>query len=347
MRKELKKNFKTVSTITVIAETLIEKEKEETMYLEKTLYFTGDNLNLDILEEIDILLQKIEDITLRLEALKREYNLNEERYEWLDSSELEYFLYHYYDNWKHINPLNKKEYKSIINNIEDILNRKKDLKKKIEKEKEKSIARNKSYDETIPKIEEIDKISMQYDIILANASKRAKELEDLVNKIEEKEIVTKYVEFINQFLIDMALLSGLGTLARSKNLSWIALTSTLSLIMLKGLEKTYTKKSVKITYEAIDYNNEINESLNNLDNTSNTLDEAISKISIIKSKCLEQFEGYLEQIPKFSELIKRMDFIQKMLEEKKEDLKILSLKMKDNLEQNEIKMKQLRLLRTE
>ena len=95
----------------------------------------------------------------------------------------------------------------------------------------------------------------------------------------------------------------------------------------------------RMVYEAIDYSEEINRALNNLDLTSVLIDSTLENIVRLKARYQKEFSSYEYSFSSYSETIKKLNKMENAVLGNKIKIMKLQKQMKEKERQNNNKLK--------
>ena len=102
-----------------------------------------------------------------------------------------------------------------------------------------------------------------------------------------------------------------------------------------------------MVYETIDYSKEINNAINNLDDTSSLIDSTLDEVVKLKSKYINEFSKYENSISGYHDTIKKINKMENAILGSKIKIDIMKQRMREKERQNSNKVKRVKKLNSD
>lgn len=239
------------------------------------------------------------------------------------------------------------EYIEIINNISIIEQKQDKLSTNINDKKER-------LDITLQKMEEFENSYSSIEKVSKYIASFSKEQNDLIkniqDKVNESSIITKTAELQTELYLDYSkilastLLMAATTMippTKAGNILKLGLM-TISIANFTNAIKTTTKeKKVTTKTNYIDYESTIKSGLGNINNLDTLISNSIQDIKYLKKHFIKEMEEYKYAIPEYTDLLVKLDSVEKELISKKDIAKEYEEKLQNTLKKNNAKVKRL------
>lgn len=355
---EIRKRKLQKEIVDLIKKKLVNNINELEM-LQSELYVLNELDNGDIyLDECKQDVKEVKKLLSKVKALK-------EKYDYLkDNVDFEYML-EYGDDFLVDKILELKDICSrsdIKHTVEDykILEEYKFLYLKIDKLQENTIKleeyksnkveelkqRDIDFDEMKSHLYDVDREKERYDDFVKRQEIIFEELNDKIAKIDSHEEVTYRLKGFNQLLGNSFKYLGLLLVNPLKGLvPGIATQTLVTKNMVRNLYKNLEwEEDRRMVYDAIDYSNEINIAINNLDSTSSLVDSTLEDIVRLKSKYMNEFSQYEGSFSSYKDAIKKLNKIENAVLGNKIKIENMKIRMREKERQNENKLKMVKKL---
>ncbi len=277
--------------------------------LESELYFFGKDNDRELeLKKIQEIKNRIEDIINKIDSIKREYNILKDNY--LDDIidlddkllvddiiDYKYLLDNINDNERLVKDYKLlDEYKNLCDKLDEIDSITEDIVRRNEDKVIDYINIDKRYkaicEDTI-KLDDIDK-NVSYEIECQN--KYLDELIKKVSKIDRKEYTIYKMKGLGDLISNS--LKYMGLMMVSPFLGFlpsIAASTIATKNMIKNIRNNMELEEIKkVSYEAINYNSDINNKLNDINYAYYVIDDVLSEISRLKRDFLVQYNSSIK-----------------------------------------------------
>lgn len=341
IEKMIKKNYYEIQGIKYELEILEDKEKDEI-----------------ITEEIEKLIDELEKLIRKFEKIKEAFYQNnfEEIYNHPnDDSYINHLIEEYKTSFKNNNlqeatilQINQiEEYIELINEVINVENKKDDLNKTLNDKKYELGIRDDEFEKAKDEYSDIEKINnyiesfiTEQDIILKDIEYKVNTAENITKKAEYKsELAINYTRLLTSTLL-LATTNVLPFNRRGGLLKTGLMAA--SIIGLASAVRIRTKESKVITNVSFtDYETELRSSMITIDDMTSMINNAMLDIKFLREDFIKEFSEYTNAIPEYTELITKLDTIEKDLTVKQEIAKEYDKKVKDTVNKNNIKIKRL------
>ena len=172
------------------------------------------------------------------------------------------------------------------------------------------------------------------------------ELNDKISKIDSYERINYKLKGFNQLLGNSFKYMGLLLINPLKGLvpgivTQTVITKNVVSNLYRNLEWEENKK---IVYNAINYADEINIALNDIDNAALMIDSTLEEVIKMKSKYINEFSKYEGSFSSYKDAIKKINKIENAVIGNKIKLEKIRENMKEKERLNDIKMKKVKKL---
>ncbi len=363
--EDISKNI-IIDDLTIKNDTLqeIEKMLRSDRYEIERISYELNNLKKEeeqddnTINEIEDLIERLNNLIRRFEKIKKDFytkyydeidiDTNSDNY--IKHLIDEYKIAIKNDNIKDATILEIKqieEYISLINEMIEIENESSKLNDSLEEKKEEITEADRGIDEFDEDYKQVDKIN---NYINRFAKDQSHILSELEKKIENQEIVSKSVEYQSEIVTDytkllssILLLASTSTIPPTKNgniLKAALVAGAITGIMTSRKLVMKEKKTVtKTTY--IDYEKEILNSINNVNELSIIVDKTLLDIKQLKKDFEHDFSNFADSIPNFYDMITKLDSIEKDLEVKNQIIKDFDKRLDKTKKKNSNKIKKI------
>lgn len=241
------------------------------------------------------------------------------------------------------------EYISVINEIIELENDTSKLNDTLENKEENIIEINKDFDKSdddykkIDKINDyIDKFAKEQNSIITDIEKKVSNQESVTKIVEyQSEIVTNYTQSFASILAMAA--SSLIPPTKTGNILKTALMSGAIAGIVKSRKLVMKESKVTTITNYIDYEKEILNSINNVNDVSLTVDATLLNIKDLKKDLEHDFKDYSDSIPNFYNMMVKLDSIEKDLIVKSQMIKDFDKKLEKIKKENNDKVKKIEI----
>lgn len=241
------------------------------------------------------------------------------------------------------------EYISVINEIIELENDTSKLNDTLENKEENIIEINKDFDKSDDDYKKIDKIN---DYIDKFAKEQNSIITDIEKKVSNQESVTKIVEYQSEIvtsysqsfasILAMAA-SSLIPPTKTGNILKTALMAGAIAGIVKSRKLVMKESKVTTITNYIDYEKEILNSINNVNDVSLTVDATLLNIKDLKKDLEHDFKDYSDSIPNFYNMMVKLDSIEKDLIVKSQIIKDFDKKLEKIKKENNNKIKKIEI----
>ena len=196
------------------------------------------------------------------------------------------------------------------------------------------------------KLYDLDRENERYNNFVKKQEQLCLELNDKINKIDSYEKIDYKLKGFDKLLANSFKYLGLLLVNPLKGLVPGIVTQTIiTKNMVSNLYKNLEwEENKKIVYSAINYADEINITLNNLDNAALMIDSTLEEIIKVKNKYINEFSKYEESFSSYKDAIKKINKIQNAVIGNKIKLEKIRENMKEKERINDMKMKKVKKL---
>ncbi len=241
------------------------------------------------------------------------------------------------------------EYISVINEIIELENDTSKLNDTLENKEENIIEINKDFDKSdddykkIDKINDyIDKFAREQNSIITDIEKKVSNQESVTKIVEyQSEIVTNYTQSFASILAMAA--SSLIPPTKTGNILKTALMAGAIAGIVKSRKLVMKESKVTTITNYIDYEKEILNSINNVNDVSLTVDATLLNIKDLKKDLEHDFKDYSDSIPNFYNMMVKLDSIEKDLIVKSQIIKDFDKKLEKIKKENNNKIKKIEI----
>ena len=312
--------------------------------IEKKVEYINDDDDLKELEiEIRHILEQLEYIKRQITSLEKTFNF---KYPIEEPDNYLVFLVDEYKNRiKSQKDFSKNlehnlEYKSIIAKMIDLEDKKNNILEKIESKKNQLQFENEQIEEMKDDLIPIEQIANSIKNLVAKQElaliEIRKQVDKSVNITERVKYVTKNV---NNSFMELFLLMSLFQRNLNKNNNIIALTETS--IILDLIYKMCTPSTEKIIIkesDVVDYQNMINNCLNDTNKLASMINNSLTTISSIRYTFLNDYKD-CSYLPAYQETIKNLDMLEDDIKTRSDEIKRMNKEIELQLEKNNAKVK--------
>lgn len=237
-------------------------------------------------------------------------------------------------------------YKYLYTKVEDV----KEKTIKIEKEKitqeEKLKKRDIDFENLKNQVFDINKIKSSYESFVNEQNSFLNELSDKINKIDSHEITNYNLKGFGKYLFNSFKYVGLLMLNPLKGIvPSIATQTIIAGNIVRNLRNNLAwEEKKRMVYEAEDFSSSINFALNDLDYTSNSLDDTLDNLAKLKLEYNNKFKQYQGDFLEYADVINKITSMQESLINNKIKLEIIRNQMRQYSRQNENKLQLVRQL---
>ena len=194
----------------------------------------------------------------------------------------------------------------------------------------------------------VDKEKERYESFVKQQELLLNNLDENVSKIDSYDKVTYKLKGFNKLLGNSFKYIGLLLVNPLKGL--IPGIATQTLITKNLVHNLYNnlfwEENKKTIYEAIDYSNDINNAINNLDMTSFLIDSTLEEVILLKERYKKEFSKYDYAFSDYNDTIKKLNKIENSVMSSKIKIDSMKLKMKENEKLNTNRLKKIKKLNT-
>jgi len=213
---------------------------------------------------------------------------------------------------------------------------------KIEELKQRDI----DFDKMKEKIYDFDRENERYNDFVWRQEQLCLELNDKISKIDSYERFNYKLKGFNQLLGNSFKYMGLLLISPLKGLvpgivTQTVITKNVVSNLYRNLEWEENKK---IVYNAINYADEINIALNDIDNAALMINSTLEEVIKMKSKYINEFSKYEGSFSSYKDAIKKINKIENAVIGNKIKLEKIRENMKEKERLNDIKMKKVKKL---
>ncbi len=238
------------------------------------------------------------------------------------------------------------EYKYLYTRIDKVVNDAYVLEKEVNDRKTDLEKANINFDEFQRKTYSFDKLE---DETIRALERQDKILMDVADKVSNINVVKKvdyiYKGFLDVFLNGMKLV-GLYMLSPLKNsIPGIAAATVATKKTMSNLINTMNvEKKIKYIYSATDYSMTLSIAINDLSNLDNLISSTLSDISTIKRELISKFSSYSSTLPKYNNVLNKINKMEKIMINNQIKVRVLSDKMRSKKKSNEETLVKVRKL---
>ncbi len=288
-----------------------------------------------ILEELSDLIEKVENLKLRLEV----ENLDE-----YDENYIMYLIEGYFEDFKNKKDISEiKEspiYIMISEKLEELDKKKDNLKGRLEEKKEELREKDEAFEDLKNKYYSINQLNEELIEFQRKQERIQKQIEE---KVANATTITEKVEYqfrgINEQTKELLKLMSFQMFlpgprfAKGLIASAAAHMFFINNILNPNMEsKTYKVITVK------DYSDEIKNSINQIDNTISSLGNTSSQIDRIISQLKNEYADYFGVVKECDEMLSNLQKIKRDLKEKEFEMQKIKEKQQKELEKNNTKI---------
>ena len=326
------------------------------------------NSELYLLRELngdDIYLKNCQDNIKEIKKLLSKIKSLKEKYDYLkDNVDFEYML-EYGDNilidkiLELKNLCSDTDVRYVVDNYK-ILDEYKYLYLKIDKLQEETIKyeeyknekaeelkqRDIDFDKLKNEVYDVDKESERYNDFVKKQEMFLSDLDSKIHKISSYEKVDYKLKGFNQLLGNSFKYLGLLLMHPLKSfLPGIAIHTLITKNTISNLYKNLEwEENRRMIYQAIDYSDEINRAINNLDVTSSLIDSTLEDISRLKNRYKKEFSKYEYSFSGYRDAISKINKIENAVLGNKIKVIMMQERMKEKERQNDNKLKMIKKL---
>ena len=214
--------------------------------------------------------------------------------------------------------------------------------KKVEELKERDI----DFEKLKNQVYDVDRENDRYEDFVKKQEAFLRELNDKVSTIDSYESVSYQFKGFNQLLGNSFKYLGLLLLHPLK--AFLPGIATHTLITKNTIRNLYNnlefEENRKMIYQAIDYSDEINRAINNLDLTAKLIDTTLEDIIRLKAEYKKKFSRYEYSFSGYRDAIKKLNKIENAVLGNKIKVAKMQEKMKEKERQNKNKLKLVKKL---
>lgn len=193
---------------------------------------------------------------------------------------------------------------------------------------------------------DVDKESKRYNDFVKRQERILADLDEKIFKIDSYENVNYRLKGFNQLLGNS--FKYLGLLLMHPLKSFLPGIATHTLITKNTISNLYNnlewEENRKIVYQSIDYSEEINRAINNLDLTSSLIDSTLEDISRLKARYQMEFSKYEYSFSGYRDTIKKINKMENAVLGNKIKVIQMQERMKEKEIQNNNKLKMVKKL---
>ena len=312
--------------------------------IEKKIDYAEDDSDIKEIElEINKLLEQLQYIKMQITSLEKTFE-----FKFPDEEPDNYLIYlveEYKEKVKNEYSLIKdlkhnKEYKSIIERIVELEDKKDLLFKKINSKKDQFEIMDDQIQEMNENMISIDQAALDIQRLVSSQQEM---LEYVKRQVDETVHITEKVEYItksvNHTFMELFLLMALFKRNLSIKNNVVALTETAVLLNLINKMCTPTKeKVITVKSDVIDYKKIINDCLEDTNKLDNLINNNLNTIDSIRYTFLHDYKE-CSHLPAYKETMKNLDTIEEDIKTKKDEIKRMSKEIELQLEKNDAKVK--------
>lgn len=312
--------------------------------IEKKIDYAEDDSDIKEIElEINKLLEQLQYIKMQITSLEKTFEFKFPVEE--PDNYLIYLVEEYKEKVKNEYSLIKdlkhnKEYKSIIERIVELEDKKDLLFKKINSKKDQFEIMDDQIQEMNENMISIDQAALDIQRLVSSQQEM---LEYVKRQVDETVHITEKVEYItksvNHTFMELFLLMALFKRNLSIKNNVVALTETAVLLNLINKMCTPTKeKVITVKSDVIDYKKIINDCLEDTNKLDNLINNNLNTIDSIRYTFLHDYKE-CSHLPAYKETMKNLDTIEEDIKTKKDEIKRMSKEIELQLEKNDAKVK--------
>ena len=239
------------------------------------------------------------------------------------------------------------EYVNIINEIINIENRANTLNNQLDDKKRKIVGNEKDFEKFESHVDDIEKTN---NYIASFAKTQEQILKNIESKLSESEKVTKTIKYKNELVLNYSklfnatLLTAVTPLIPATKGGFLIRTG-LMICAITNLARLYSVKikgketSVNVNY--IDYEKDIKKNINNVDDMTLMISNALIDLKYLKKTFSKDFGEYSNLIPEYYDMLIKLNDIEKDLLIKESMAKEYNNKLNESLNNNNVKIKRI------
>lgn len=338
-------------TINDQLEKMLKKKELEINELKDDFYQIKKEDDNDInQEDVENSLNKLEYLSLKIEIISQELeNLKKSIASEMDNINLEKLMTDYQnilmkkvDLIKLINDSNnKKNYISILTELDDLETEKEKEKKKLIQHQEEIINRDKQYDDFKDQVVDVDKIIDDLDDLVIRSNK---DLEKIIEKVDSDvnvvEIVETKIRYSLKVFEKVALLMSIHKYNKSKKSKGIS--SIESVVAINLIMNLLEPKKETISYfkaDIVDYHDLIKEAIKDSSSTLDLIAYSLDSIKDLKKYFRKNFQEYESEIPEYAKLYDKLDKMEDDIQDKLDTITKINGELDYQLDKNKQKVK--------
>jgi hypothetical protein len=335
----------------------LEKIEAEVLVLESELYFVRDSSDKELeLERVNELKREIDDIIGKINVLIEEYNIYRNDYElddfiYLDDFSLIDDIINYknvIDSYRDKSDL-VKDYKLLYEYIYlyERLDRVKSLGNEIVEENQEKIdrieIRDKKYDVIKSNLIGIEDIEEKVNVEIRRQNEYFKKLMRDIDKIDSKRYTEYKLKGLGSLIGQSIKYVGLMIVSPLKGvIPSIAISTLVTRSMIRNIRKNMKLEKIdKVYYEAVDFDRDISNKLNDVDYTYYLIDDTMEMVSGLKSDFMEQYNS---NIPGYDETLRKIDTMMGEIKKNRYKMDVIKQNLKVSKKINADKMVKVRKL---
>lgn len=235
------------------------------------------------------------------------------------------------------------EYKFLYLKVDKIGNKVKELEVSKKQDLEKLKERDIDFEELKNKVYNVSSINNSYNQFVIEQNQIVKDLNENISKITSYEQITYRFVGFNKLLANSFKYLGLLMLRPLRgSMPAIAMETLITYNMVKNLYNNLSlKEDKKVIYEAIDYEKTVNNIIENMDLTSNLIDNSLSDIVKLKMEYSDKFSKYEGDFSEYKDVICKINDIENKILGNKIKVEIIK---KQAIEQKKANNKKLILV---
>lgn len=309
-------------------------------------------------KEIENLIEKLKEIIKRFEKIKKEFYSN--HYDKIPNGTInDSYINELIEDYKislknndletlpSIQIKEIEEYIDIIQAITIIENKSTEVKDNLEDKKDELNIADKEMDEYLESFDKIEKINTYIDSF---SKEQAQIINDIRKKVDEKDKITKTVEYKTELAINYSkllastlLMATTAVIPQTKtgNLLKLGLMIAAVSSMSKAVRMSTKESKVTTKITSIDYTDSIKSGLSNINEMDKMVSQSLKDIKSMKNEFQKTFTSYKNIIPEYSNILAKLDSVEKELVLKQQLAKEYENKLNNTLQKNNIKIKRL------
>lgn len=310
------------------------------------------------LEEVNNLIIRLDELIKRFEKLKKEFykkNYDKINEFGFNNKYINDLIQEYKTSLKNSNIVSDgliqieqiEEYIDIINNLVIIEEDTHNINNNLESKKEELNIADKDMSEFEQKYTDINKIT---NYINTFSEEQETIINDIEKKIEESTKITKRAEYQTDLIINYSkLLSSTLLMAattiipqtKTGNMLKIGLIVTAVANMTKVVKSSTKETKTTTSISNIDYSKNITSSLESVNDMDTMIQNSLNDIKYMRQSFQNEFEQYKNVMSEYTDMLAKLDSVEKELVVKQKLAKNYESKLSDTLEKNNVKVKRL------